>query len=88
MFQPCYWLSTAFITDRGCSAAELDRFQGTEVFQNNSVALEIFCFRAVNPFWVIDSLFRLAHLILPTAFVSKRVIVFPLGVLQHVDYFQ
>jgi len=59
------------------------------VFQNSSVAFEIFCFREVNPFWVIDSLFGLARLILPTASVSKRVIIFPLGIsLQHVKYFQ
>jgi len=50
------------------------------VFQNTSVALETFCFRKVNPFCVINSLFRLAHLILPMAFVSRWVIVFSLGV--------
>ena len=85
MFQPCYWLSTGLITDQGCSAAELDKFQGTEVFQNVSVTLEIFCFRKVNLFQVISFLFGLVHLILPMAFVSRQVIICSLGIFYNMS---
>ena len=48
MSQPCYWLSTAFITDQGCSSAELDVFQGTE-----SLSKVLKCFKYQCGHWNI-----------------------------------